>query len=126
HPGRRARRGRAAFARRREDSLSGSRHVPPRMIDAHHHLYDLERHTYTWLQAEPVPEIFEGFLGDIGEVRKTYGVDRYLADVAAGNVVKSVCLEVGWAGELADETAYLQSLADEHGFPHAIVGGAEL
>jgi predicted TIM-barrel fold metal-dependent hydrolase len=98
------------------------------MIDPHHHLYDLERSaSYTWLQAEPVPEIFDVFLGDIAPIKQTYDVGRFLADAASSNVVKSVAVEVGWdPADLTGETAYLQSLADEHGFPHGIVAGAEL
>jgi predicted TIM-barrel fold metal-dependent hydrolase len=30
------------------------------MIDPHHHLYDLERNVYPWLQLETPPELFVG------------------------------------------------------------------
>jgi predicted TIM-barrel fold metal-dependent hydrolase len=101
--------------------------MPQRTIDAHIHLYDLERNPYTWLKAEPIPEIFDGFLGDITPIKQTYDVEHFLADAAPGNVVKSVCIEVGWdPADLAGETAWLQSRADEHGVPQGIVAGAEL
>jgi predicted TIM-barrel fold metal-dependent hydrolase len=101
--------------------------VPPRAIDSHYHLYELEGNPYTWLKAEPIPEIFDAFLGDITPIKQTYDVEHFLADAAPGNVVKSVCIEVGWdPGDLAGETAWLQSRADEHGVPEAIVAGVEL
>src|SRR5438128_1960386 len=98
------------------------------MIDPHHHLYDLERSdAYTWLQAEPVPETIDAFLGDIAPIKQTYDAERFLADAAVANVRKSVAIEVGWdPADLAGEAAYLQSEAAVHGFPHGIVAGAEL
>ncbi|WP_456268727.1 amidohydrolase [Kushneria sp. AK178] len=92
-------------------------------IDAHHHLYDLEKHRYPWLQddLEPMP------FGDYSEIRQSYRLDDFLKDARAQNLVKSVHLDVGFdPSNPVGETRWLQSLADERGFPHGIVGYADL
>jgi predicted TIM-barrel fold metal-dependent hydrolase len=94
------------------------------IIDPHHHLWDLEHNRYPWLQERPLIPRLEG---DIGPIARTYGIEDYLADVRNQNVVKSVHVECGWdPNEPVGETAWLQSIADKHGFPHGIVARAEL
>ena len=52
---------------------------------------------------------------------------EYLADIAGTGVVKSVYVQANWAPEQAeDEVAWVQRTADETGWPHAIVGYADL
>ena len=94
------------------------------MIDAHHHLYDLEESPYPWLQVDEPPQIF---VGDLRPVMKTYDIDDYLADCVPYGVQKSVHVEVGWdPADPVGETRWLQGVADSHGFPHGIVASAEL
>jgi predicted TIM-barrel fold metal-dependent hydrolase len=100
-------------------------------IDAHHHLWDLEKFRYPWL-VEPV----DHFAGDYGIIRRSYRIADFLAD-AAGleaeglKLVKSVHLqaELDHGEDPATETAWLQSVADDpasRGLPQAIVAYADL
>lgn len=70
-----------------------------------------------------VPRIF----GPYEPIRRDYGIDEYLADLARSDVVKSVYVQTNWAPEQAeDEVAWVQGVADANGWPHAIVGYANL
>ena len=95
-----------------------------RIVDAHHHLWDLNHIHYPWLSNRPVgPSI----CGDITPITDNFTLDRYLAGFGRHNVVKSVHVEAGCDPEKAvEETAWLQGIADEHGYPHAIVAKVEL
>jgi predicted TIM-barrel fold metal-dependent hydrolase len=94
------------------------------IVDAHHHLWDLERNRYPWLEERPLRPRLEG---DVSPIARTYGIEDYLADVRGEGVVRSVHVETGWdPSDPVGETAWLQSVADVHGFPHAIVARAEL
>ena len=42
---------------------------PPRIIDAHHHLWDLDRVYYPWLTDQVVPDFL---FGDYAKIRKNY------------------------------------------------------
>lgn len=93
------------------------------IIDAHHHLYDLEAHRYPWLQDGVKPSAF----GDYSPICSSYLVEHFLADCRRQNVVKSVHLDVGYdPADPVGETRWLQGVADRHGFPHGIVGYANL
>jgi predicted TIM-barrel fold metal-dependent hydrolase len=91
------------------------------IVDAHHHIWR-QAHT-PWLQGPVVPRIF----GDHEPIRRDYLIDEYLADAAPSGVAKSVYSQVNVApGEEVAEVAWVQSVADRHGFPHAITGFANL
>lgn len=93
------------------------------LIDPHHHLYDLENNYYPWLMDNIKP----GAMGDYRAICKSYLLEDYLEDAKNQNLVKSVHLDVGWdPADPAGETAWLQKVADKHGFPHGIVGYADL
>lgn len=93
------------------------------IIDPHHHLYDLEHHRYPWLQDGVQPIVF----GDYSAIRKSYLIEDFLADCQNQNVVKSVHIDVGYdRTDPVGETRWLQSVADRHGYPHGIVGYADL
>lgn len=93
------------------------------IIDPHHHLYDLENHRYPWLQDGVKPIVF----GDYAPICRSYLVEHFLEDAKDHNVVKSVHLDVGYdPADPVGETRWLQSLADVHGYPHGIVGYANL
>jgi predicted TIM-barrel fold metal-dependent hydrolase len=94
------------------------------IIDPHHHLWDLGRNRYPWLQERPLRLRVEG---DVSPIAKDYLLEDYWADARNQNVIKSVHVESGWdPSNLAGETAWLQRLADKHGFPHGIVAHATL
>ncbi|ABQ35380.1 amidohydrolase [Bradyrhizobium sp. BTAi1] len=93
------------------------------IIDPHHHLYDLENHRYPWLQDGVKPAAF----GDYTAICHSYLVEDFLADCKNQNVVKSVHLDVGFdPDDPVGETKWLQAVADQNGFPHGIVGYANL
>ncbi|MGH7118472.1 MAG: amidohydrolase family protein [Acetobacteraceae bacterium] len=94
------------------------------IIDAHHHLWDLTRNHYPWLEARPLgPSV----AGDLAPIARSYRLQDYRADIKHWNVTKSVHVECGWdPADPVGETAWLQSVADAHGFPHGIVGHAVL
>ena len=89
------------------------------IIDPHHHLWDLGRNKYPWLQDRTLAPRLEG---DIRPIAKDYLLDDYASDTRRQNVVKSVHVECGWdPSNPVGETEWLQRLADQHGYPHGIV-----
>lgn len=95
-----------------------------RIIDAHHHLWDLSELHYPWLTTEIQPKTY----GDYSAIRRNYLIEDFLADVDSAGVSKSVHLAAGT--EPFAETAWLEETANavdrSRGFPHAIVAGADL
>lgn len=92
-------------------------------IDAHHHLWDLEHNDYPWLRESDGPRMY----GDYRAMCKNYLVADFLADSAPHAVVKSVHVQANWnCDDPVGETRWCQSVADAHGFPHAIVAYANL
>lgn len=95
--------------------------MPDAIIDAHHHIWRLSE--TPWLQGPPVPRIF----GAYDAIRRDYAIADYLADAKPSGVVKSVFVQVNVApGKEVDEAAWVQSVADVNGFPHAITAYADL
>lgn len=95
-----------------------------RIVDAHHHLWDLNQIQYPWLSSRPVsPSI----CGNITPITDNFTIDRYVAGFGHHNVVKSVHVEAGCDPARAlDETSWLQGIADAHGYPNAIVAKVEM
>lgn len=93
------------------------------IIDPHHHLYDLKTGKYPWLQGPMLDRVF----GDYSAIRKDYLIDDFLSDIKNQNVVKTVHLQVEYDhDDPVAETRWLQGVADKHGYPHGIVGFADL
>jgi len=91
------------------------------IVDAHHHVW--RQANLPWLQGPMVPRIF----GPYEPIRRDYPIEEFLADVRASGVERSVYVQTNWSKTGAvDEVAWVQSVADEHGWPHAIVGYADL
>jgi len=91
------------------------------LVDAHHHIW--RQADLAWLQGPPQPRIF----GEYGALRRDYPIEEYLAEARAAGVVRSVYVQTNWpAGREEEEVAWVQSVGDRHGFPHAIVGYADL
>ena len=94
------------------------------IVDAHMHLWDLEKIRYPWL----TPPLPVGVTGDVSAIARPYLLDDYLRDAGGpGRIAKVVHVEAGAnpADSLA-ETRWLQGIADTRGFPQAIVAHAEL
>jgi len=90
------------------------------MIDAHHHIW-LQK-DLPWLLGPEQPRIF----GPYGAIKRDYLIDEYLADIKGTGLTKSVYVQANWAPNwFADEVAWVQSVADRHGWPHGIVGYAD-
>ena len=98
------------------------------IVDAHHHLWDLEANYYPWLTDHITPRI----CGDYAAIRKDYLLTDYLADIGDYKVVKSVHVQAEHdPRDPVRETAWLQAVADDapanpRGFPNAIVAYADL
>ncbi|MGF1616505.1 MAG: amidohydrolase family protein [Acidimicrobiia bacterium] len=94
------------------------------MVDCHHHLWDMERHHYEWLEADP---IFDTFIGDYSPMCRNYVIQDYLAEATLAGVTKSVHVQCEFdPSNPVGETEWLQDIADQHGFPQGIVGFANL
>lgn len=98
-----------------------------KIVDAHHHLWDLNANHYPWLLDPTTPRLY----GDHSRICKDYLLDDYIADMARQDIVKSVHVQAD--SDFADpvrETRWLQSLSkradNPHGFPNAIVAFADL
>ncbi len=94
-----------------------------RIVDAHHHLWDLDACHYPWLMARGVRRFF----GDPTAIQKDYLVDDLRADANAYDLIGSVHIQVGVApGDEVKETRWLQETADATGLPSAIVAYCDL
>ncbi len=93
------------------------------IVDAHHHLWDLEVCHYPWLMARGVKRFF----GDPTPIQKNYLVDDLRADASGYQLAASVHIQVGVApGDELRESEWLQAVGEEHGLPSAIVAYCEL
>lgn len=90
------------------------------MIDAHHHIW--LKKDLPWLHGAEQPRIF----GPYAAIRRDYLIDEFLSDIGNTGIRKSVYVQANWAPDrFADEAAWVQSIADARGWPHAIVGFAD-
>lgn len=90
------------------------------MIDAHHHIW--RQSDLPWLMGPMQPRIF----GPYEPIRRDYLMDEFRKDVAGADIEQSVYVQANWALErFEDEVAWVQSVADETGWPHGIVGYAD-
>ena len=76
------------------------------MIDAHHHLWNLEAVRYPWLM-DPAPRFF----GDPAPIRRNYLLEEFRADVEAAGGTASVHIQVGAEDGLA-EARWVQGVAE--------------
>ncbi|KND61124.1 Y4mH [Candidatus Burkholderia verschuerenii] len=95
-----------------------------RIIDTHHHLWDLSRLYYPALtdRVEPKP------YGDYSAICRDYLIGDFLGDIGKLPIARSVHL--GATTDPFKETEWLQAIADHtdtsRGFPHAIVPKIDL
>jgi predicted TIM-barrel fold metal-dependent hydrolase len=91
------------------------------IIDTHHHIW--LRKDVAWLKDPPIPRMFGDYFG----IRRDYPVEEWMNDIVPEGAVKSVHVTAMWGpGKEIEETRWLQSVADKHGFPHGIVCNANL
>lgn len=91
------------------------------IIDAHHHIW--RQDDLPWLKGPMQPRIF----GAYEAIRRDYLIEEYLQDVAEAGIEKSVYVQANWAPDQSEgEVAWVQSVADAHGWPHGIVGYVNL
>lgn len=98
--------------------------LPGRIVDAHHHLWDLAAaHRYPWLMERGKRRFF----GDPAPIQRDYLVADFRADIGALPVTASVHIQVSVApGDELRENEWLESVAEAHGLPSAIVAFADL
>lgn len=94
-------------------------------IDAHFHIWNLETHSYPWLQqGEPFVRIY----GSSAPLRQSYTIEDYVADARASGNEGGVFVQCGMEDPL-EEARYIQQLSDDGragDFPIMIVGHADL
>lgn len=91
------------------------------IVDCHHHIWRLE--DLPWLNGPIVPRIF----GPYEPIQRDYLAAEFRADAERSGVSKSVYTQVNWPlDKSVDEVRWVHSVADETGWPHAIVGSADM
>jgi predicted TIM-barrel fold metal-dependent hydrolase len=96
-------------------------------IETHHHLWELDRFHYDWLQDPGWPG-HNALLGDYKMIRSTIGrPERFFKEFYGANVVKSVHVEAAYAGpDPVEETVWLAQVAREYGMPNALVAFCDI
>ena len=91
------------------------------IVDAHHHIW--RQRDLPWLLGPMQPRIF----GPYEPIRRDYAIEEYLGDIEGSGVAQSIYVQANWApAQAVDEVAWVQAEADRTGYPHAIVGYADL
>lgn len=92
---------------------------PRRIVDAHHHFWDLGRNRHPWLSDEP-PIAFR--YGDYRALRRNYLKSDYLGDSASYEVQGTVYVETEWdPADPRGEIRYVETLVRETGLPTVAV-----
>lgn len=92
------------------------------IVDAHHHLWDLDANYYPWLADRPEEHFF---LGDYSALKRNYMPPDYRADAAGLPVVKTVHCEAEWdRDDQVGESRWLSAISARSGMPAAIVAHA--
>ncbi|MGC6401101.1 amidohydrolase family protein [Sphingomonas sp. FW199] len=93
-------------------------------IDAHMHLWDLDRIDYPWLKP---PFDDAGPNGSVAAIASTYLPADYRAEGAKWNIVGAVHVEAGANPvQSVNETDWLHEMGDEAGLPTVLVAHAAL
>lgn len=92
-----------------------------RTTDAHFHIW--RQADLPWLMGPMLPRIF----GPYEPIRRDYPMAEYLADIAGSGVEKAVYVQANWPPDRAEaEVAWVESVALQTGWPHAIVAYADM
>ena len=98
--------------------------VPRAIVDAHHHLWALDRGHYPWLQEAYDPGAF--ILGDYAALRRDFDAAQYRAATRDAPVVATVHVEAERErSEARAETAWLHDQQAVDGLPNAVVAWAD-
>ena len=90
-------------------------------IDSHFHIW--RQADQPWLVGPMVPRIF----GPYEPIRRDYPIEEFLADQEGSGVRKGVYVQTNWAREdFEKEVAFVTEVAARTGWPHAIVGYADM
>ena len=94
------------------------------IVDAHQHFWDPRANYYPWLcDREPIAFRY----GDYAALKRPYLPADYFADAAGFEVLKTVYVETEWdPRDPLGETAWVQRLRRETGFPTVMVAQAWL
>ncbi|MEM9171563.1 MAG: amidohydrolase family protein [Pseudomonadota bacterium] len=88
------------------------------IVDAHHHIWDLEKVRYPWLMQRGVKRFF----GDPSPIQHTYEINDLRREFGELPVNRSVHIQVGAADDqTVAETAWVQSQSDAYDQPNALV-----
>ncbi|PWW01443.1 putative TIM-barrel fold metal-dependent hydrolase [Hoeflea marina] len=91
------------------------------IIDSHFHIWRQE--DLPWLKGPMVPRIF----GPYEPIRRDYPIEEFLEDQSRSGIEKAVYVQTNWAKQdFEKEVAWVQATADHTGWPHAIVGYADM
>jgi predicted TIM-barrel fold metal-dependent hydrolase len=97
--------------------------IKRRIIDAHHHLWDLDACHYPWLMEQGVIRFF----GDPAPIQRNYLASELRADAVNYELAGSVHIQVGVAGgDEVNESRWLDEAAEVDGLPSALVGFCDL
>ncbi len=97
--------------------------VGGRIVDAHHHLLDLDAVEYPWIRRRQ--PVLEALLENYYDIAHGYDVGDYLSDVADGRLSGSVACEFGAADGVV-EAEWVQRCAERRGFPDAFIAAVDL
>ena len=99
--------------------------LPPQIVDAHHHLWDLSAGHYPWLQEEYNRDTF--ILGDYAALTNDFLHADYVAARSGVRVMATVHIEAERSRvEQLAETRWLHETKTQWGFPNAVVAHAWL
>lgn len=91
------------------------------VVDAHFHVW--QQADLPWLSGPMQPRIF----GPYEPIRRDYLMAEYLQDIRNTGVEKSVYVQANWPVDQAEEeVAWVSQVAQETGWPHGIVGYADM
>ncbi len=98
--------------------------APFPIVDAHQHFWDLRVNYHPWLCDEP-PSLHR--YGECSALRRNYLPADYFNDARGFEVLKTVYVETEWdPRDPLGETAWVERLRRETGFPTVMVGQAWL
>jgi predicted TIM-barrel fold metal-dependent hydrolase len=81
-----------------------------KIVDPHHHLWDLDRNYYPWLHGEPMEAVF----GPYDAIRKNYLIRDFRNESQKHEIIKSVHIQTEFdPANPSGETAWLQAVADD-------------
>jgi predicted TIM-barrel fold metal-dependent hydrolase len=91
-------------------------------VDAHHHIWP--HRELPWLAGEMIPRIFGPYEALQG---RDYTAEEYKADATANGFTQAVYVQANWPLERSvDEVEWVHEQYERTGWPHAIVGSADL